>query len=191
VATSLGSHNRSARTTFGRVEDHGLEAGAGRIGHSSRARPRRRGPGRRAAGDPRHGTWTATRNLVHRRATQTATLLQDATVLAAGGSGRTAEIYDPHSGSWTATGSMGTTRDADLMAAPLPDGRVLAVGGDYNSGGNGTTAEVYAPASGTWTATPLMPIAGSTTTLLVDGTVLVAGQGGGWSAPGSAELYHP
>jgi WD40 repeat protein len=126
-----------------------------------------------------------------RRPVNTATLLPNGTVLVAGGSGTSAELYNPVTGSWRATGSMGTARDYDMMATLLPDGRVLVLGGDYNSGGNGTSAELYDPSRGSWTASPTMLIAGSMATLLPDGTVLVAGHGATWSPPGSAELYTP
>ena len=85
-----------------------------------------------------------------------------------------AELYDPASGSWTATGSLNTARDftrrrccptarcwwqGDIMAAAL------------------TSAELYDPASGTWTATGSLNTARyvHTATLLPNGKVLVAG----------------
>ncbi len=85
----------------------------------------------------------------------TATLLPDGRVLVVGGwndSGAlaSAELYDPATGTWTATGGLAAAR-YDHTATLLPDGRVLVVGG-YGSGYL-ASAEVYDPATGTWTAT--------------------------------------
>jgi hypothetical protein len=75
------------------------------------------------------------------RDTHVAVSLPNGTVLVAGGiSGGTdftAEFYDPVTGVFTQTGSMGVGRIL-AAAALLPDGRVLVTGGsDLNS------AEVY------------------------------------------------
>jgi hypothetical protein len=93
----------------------------------------------------------------------------------------------PASGTWTATGSMGTAR-YEHTATLLPNGKVLVAGGL-----NGlSSAELYDPASGTWTATGSMGTARyeHTATLLPNGKVLVAG---GYNGPAlsSAELYDP
>ena len=64
----------------------------------------------------------------------TATLLPNGKVLVAGGfdiSGNalaSAELYDPASGTWTATGSLATAR-AYHTATLLPNGKVLVAGG--------------------------------------------------------------
>ena len=54
------------------------------------------------------------------------------------------------SGTWTATGSLGTDR-ALHTATLLPNGKVLVAGGN-NYSGMLASAELYDPASGTWTA---------------------------------------
>ena len=74
-------------------------------------------------------------------------------------------MYDPASGTWTATGPM--VQRVLRHATLLRDGRVLVAGG----------AELYDPASGTWTATGKRNDErhGHAAVLLPDGKVLVAG----------------
>ena len=81
-----------------------------------------------------------------------------------------AELYDPASESWTATGSLNTARSFHT-ATLMPNGKVLVAGGDSI----GTSAELYDPATGTWTATGSLSTARSyhKATLLLDGKVLV------------------
>ncbi|MFI5042440.1 MAG: Kelch repeat-containing protein, partial [Acidimicrobiales bacterium] len=132
------------------------------------------------------GVWIATGTMGTPRYGFTAVRLLDGRVLVAGGTDSgansqydltSAELYDPASGTWTATGNMVSGAGLDT-ATLLRGGKVLGVGG------NG--AEVYDPASGTWTATGKIVIGPgfATATLLRDGKVLVAGSG-------SAELYDP
>lgn len=155
--------------------------------------------------DPVTGTWNATGDMMQARVGHTATLLPDGRLLVAGGieccANRvvgdrlaSAELYDPITGTWTATEEMIQGRDGHT-ATLLPDGRVLVAGG--HAADRVASAELYDPVAGTWAATGDMtePYYGHTATLLLDGTVLVAG-GDAPSGPGArgwphAELYDP
>src|SRR5256885_3729413 len=82
------------------------------------------------------GTFTATGNLTRERMFHAATLLTNGKVLIAGGyagiSGwpvwASAELYDPASGVFTATGDMTAPRFGNTSTL-LPDGKVLISGG--------------------------------------------------------------
>ena len=154
--------------------------------------------------NPSSGSWTATGGMIEARVDHTATLLSDGAVLVTGGVGyssgssntlASAELYDPSSGAWTATGNM-IEASYFHTATLLPDGKVLVAGG-YDSIGDGfavlASAELYDPSSRSWTATGTMDEGRvrHSATLLPDGRVLVAG-GGGFSGPlAPAELYDP
>src|ERR1051325_6841255 len=74
------------------------------------------------------------------------------------------------------TGSLGTARFAHT-ATLLPNGKVLAAGGDNSVGATLSGAELYDPSSATWSATASLNTARAahTATLLPNGKVLVAG----------------
>jgi len=152
-------------------------------------------------------TFAATGALVTARYAHTATLLPSGRVLVSGGIGQigvtgggvnvsgtilaSAELYDPATGIWTATGAMATARDFHT-ATLLPSGLVLVSGGLDSLGAQLASAELYDPATGTWTATGSLATARAyhTATLLPSGRVLVSGGLGALSTQlASAELY--
>ncbi len=137
--------------------------------------------------DPASGSWTATGKLIEGRGYHTATLLPDGRVLVAGGRTNnsstghalaSAELYDPATGSWSATGNL-VAAHTFHAATVLPSGKVLVTGASYSGYGlaAAATAELYDSSTGTWTATGTNVTASEyqTATLLGDGKVLVAG----------------
>jgi N-acetylneuraminic acid mutarotase len=152
--------------------------------------------------DPATGTWSAGGPFAT-QAGQTATLLASGKVLVAGGyvgddscgctiGVKSADLYDPDTGTWTATGLLNTPRSSHT-ATLLPSGQVLVAGG-YNPLSL-ESAELYDPQANTWTATVAMyePRALHTATLLPSGKVLVAGGLDAYSGQflAGAELYDP
>jgi len=130
----------------------------------------------------------------------TSTLLPDGRVLVVGGDDngalRSAELYDPATGRWAATGDLNTPR-FDHTATLLPNGKVLVVGGSQTFGvcpGLFGGAEVYDPATGEWSAVNdlTVPRTSHKAVLLPNGTVLVAGaDNASCFALASSELYDP
>jgi len=155
--------------------------------------------------DPTTGTFTATGGMITARDGHTATLLTNGKVLISGGevggmtsaSGSTtlttlasAELYDPVTETFTATGSMKAARRFHT-ATSLNDGKVLLAGSDSAD----ASAELYDPTTGTFATTGSMTVSrnGLTATLLSDGRVFVAGVQPtlGANYLSSTELYDP
>jgi N-acetylneuraminic acid mutarotase len=155
--------------------------------------------------DPATGLWTMTGSVSIARDGHTATLLTNGLVLITGGTrfingGYTevvnCDLYNPATGSWTATGSL-TSRRSSHTATLLPNGRVMVTGGHFYQSGvfyrNNT--EIYTPATGTWALTGSMINTRDhhTATLLPNGKVLVAGgtQHFNGAAMANCELFDP
>jgi hypothetical protein len=149
------------------------------------------------------GTGTTTGMTVSRQ-NHAATALNNGMVLVAGGAACTpfciplasAELYNPVTGTFSATGSLSAPRSSHT-ATLLKDGTVLIAGGEV-SGVSSATAELYDPGTGTFSATGNLNVArhNHTATLLNDGTVLIAGGSSriGRNPPTKvpcAELYNP
>jgi len=136
--------------------------------------------------DPTMGTFAATGSMTEPRSSHTATLLHSGKVLLVGGASTnggssqvlTAELYDPASGTFSPTGSMGTAR-SNHTATLLPNGAVLIAGGFDQTGAPLATAEIYNPTTGMFAAAGSMHAAHfqHTATLLPNGKVLIAGGG--------------
>jgi len=175
------------------------------------------------------GTWTATGSMLVAREGggaglgAVATTLQDGRVLVAGGYNAfdgvfdldaryylaESELYDPASGTWSATGSMRQTRYGHALVT-LDNGYVLAAGGTSGSNAPITaTAELYNPRSRHWRSTKSMSACrvSPSFSLLASGKVLLTGgigclgnsqataevfdpsKGGGWTTV--ASMHHP
>jgi N-acetylneuraminic acid mutarotase len=121
--------------------------------------------------NPATGTFSPTGSMANARVGQTATLLQNGEVLAAGGENPVgfpgAELYNPATGTWTATGSGGFSSGGHAV--------LLANGDVFDVGGAGITT-LYNPKTGSWSPGARFDDRnGFSVTLLASGKVLVAG----------------
>jgi Bacterial Ig-like domain (group 2)/Galactose oxidase, central domain len=145
----------------------------------------------------------ATGSLSTARYYHTATLLNNGSVLIAGGVGSSgilasAELYNRATGTFTRTGNLNAAREYHT-ATLLNNGKVLIAGGYNVSGHLGhyiVTAELYDPATGTFTPSGNLHTGRTfhSATLLNNGMVLIAGgfgSGGLCDYIATAELYDP
>jgi len=132
--------------------------------------------------------------MIHVRFDHCAALLQDGRVLIAGGDNRTgtvftsAELFDPATRSFVATGELNQARKG-ATATLLPNGKVLIAGGQ-DTGGALSSAELYDPVARSFSLTGNMrtPRTQHTATLLPNGKVLLLGS---IKDTSSAELFDP
>lgn len=153
------------------------------------------------AAGARADSFTPTGSMTVPRTHHTATLLPNGKVLIVGGfidpnasvPTAVAELYDPATGLFSATGNLGQARAIPGVVL-LPNGKVLVVGGLTSGNTMTASAELYDPAAGAFTPTGSMsiPRAGFSANLLPSGKVLVVGgynNSNVWNA--TAELYDP
>jgi hypothetical protein len=137
--------------------------------------------------DPVTRSFTPTGSLATGRTYSVATLLTNGMVLVTGGVGVdpmtgygyslvSSEIYNPTTGTFSASGNMVNARSA-RSATLLPNGKVLVIGGS-------DTTELYNPATGNFSVIRT-GIYYDTATLLTNGMVLVT------SGSNTAEIYNP
>lgn len=153
--------------------------------------------------NPSTGKWTTTGSMLRGRAEFVTVLLSSGKVLVAGGCTSysangclavttAAELYNPSTGKWSATGALRAARMA-MTATVLTTGNVLVAGGQTAANDALGSSELYNPTAGTFSLTGklITPRSGHTATLLTNGLVLMAG---GENVNGTsiqkAELYN-
>ena len=154
--------------------------------------------------NPAAGTFTATGSMIQARAEFGVTLLANGQVLVAGGCAafdvngclsvtNKAEIYNPATGTWKATGALRAARHA-MTATLLPGGKVLVAGGATAAMDALNSSEIYDPAAKTWSLGAKMITARSDYASIMLGTGKVLFMGGENLSGVSirkAELYNP
>jgi len=154
--------------------------------------------------NPTAGTFTATGSMVQARAEFGVTLLANGQVLVAGGctaydvngcasTTNKAEIYNPATGTWKATGALRGARHA-MTATLLPSGKVLVAGGATAASDAVNSSEIYDPTAKTWTLGLKMVQARSDYASIMLGTGKILFTGGeniNGVGINKAELYNP
>lgn len=133
------------------------------------------------------------------RASHSATLLEDGTVLIVGGMARNgvffanADIFDPETNLIRPVKNSMTRKRVGQTATRLLDGRVLIAGGWSNRDAPERSAEIFDPKKGEFIDTVNMAFrrSGHTSTLLADGKVLIAGGTDNKTFIREAELFDP
>lgn len=151
------------------------------------------------------GEFVVSGELTDRRKDHSVLILNDGTLMVAGGrsSGggqrvprlKSAELYDPATEEWKYLALM---VNAELgrehpAATVLQDGRVLVTGGANSSNDPQKTTEIYDPTTDTWTAGPKLKAWRwkHTQTLLPDGRVLIVGGTDDLSQLTRVSIYDP
>ncbi|MFH2203946.1 MAG: right-handed parallel beta-helix repeat-containing protein [Elusimicrobiota bacterium] len=132
--------------------------------------------------DPDSGTFSSAGSMTTARVIPSAVLLQDGRVLVAGGWNAgtlsTAEVYvASDTPKWQSTAPMGSMR-YDHTLTSLPDGTVLAAGGEDGGGNTVNTAEVYSPFLNNWNPalnTMSAAVRSHAATLAPNGKVVITG----------------
>ena len=148
--------------------------------------------------NPTTGTFATTGNLNTARVYHTATLLNNGTVLIAGGydnngdTSASAELYNPATATFTSTLGLNTARYRHT-ATLLNNSMVLIAGGEDSDGNALASAELYDPSTGSFTLNDSLNTARilHTATLLNNGTDLMAGGYGSSAYLTAAELDDP
>ena len=148
--------------------------------------------------DPDDGQWHASPGALAPRTLDSATLLDNGSVLLVGGYDESqipgATLFDPTTGNSVSTAAMQIPR-FDHVALKLTDGRVLVAGGSTTPGAGTATAacEVYDPVANTWSPVASLAFArqAANAILLDDGKVLVAGGAVDGSTVRMSETYDP
>lgn len=152
--------------------------------------------------DPVANSWRSAGPMGTPRGHHTATLLPSGQVLVVGSNSsgafpytnpaaRSAELFDPVSGTWRSAGSPSVGRSTH-SATLLADGRVLVAGGSNAAFSITASAELFDPAANAWSSAGSMRTARSwhTATRLPSGKVLVTGGSDG-DVGRTTELYDP
>ena len=100
--------------------------------------------------DPATGNWTNTASMNTARQNHSAILLPNGKVLVSGGFGSsgssgflsTSEVYDPATGQWASAGVLVGAREYHTTTL-LPNGKILAAGGEDSSFSPVASAEIY------------------------------------------------
>ncbi|WP_210490009.1 kelch repeat-containing protein [Rufibacter aurantiacus] len=94
------------------------------------------------------GKWQATGKMGTPRAQHLSAKLNDGKILVAGGLlGKTTEIFDPVTNTWSYVGEMAVEHGGGMSLTLLDNGKVFALGGTLNP----SKAEIFDPATSEWT----------------------------------------